>query len=236
MKKTQRRKTLLVLLTAALLMVCQAGWAQQAIDKKVSLNMHSVKVTQLFNELNKQTGINLAYNADEVGQLPLITVVQREATVKQVLDEIMPKIGCTYQVKGNVVTITKKSNDGSRRISGKVVDETGEPLIGATIAVVDKNKFAATDINGNFYIDDIAANDRLQISYLGMKTIITSASNGVITLVSNNTIDEVIVNGIYTRKAESYTGSASSVSGKELMRVGNQNLFQSLINIIIRLV
>lgn len=228
MKKTQRRKKLLVLLTAALLMVCQAGWAQQAIDKKVSLNMHSVKVTQLFNELNKQTGINLAYNADEVGQLPLITVVQREATVKQVLDEIMPKIGCTYQVKGNVVTITKKSNDGSRRISGKVVDETGEPLIGATIAVVDKNKFAATDINGNFYIDDIAANDRLQISYLGMKTIITSASNGVITLVSNNTIDEVIVNGIYTRKAESYTGSASSVSGKELMRVGNQNLFQSL--------
>ncbi|MBQ9223367.1 MAG: SusC/RagA family TonB-linked outer membrane protein [Prevotella sp.] len=229
MKKPQKRETLITLMIIALMMMCQVGWAQQAIDKTVNLNMRAVKVTQLFNELNKQTGINLVYNTDEVGSLPLITVVEKNTTLRQVLDKVMPKIGCTYQVKGNVVTITKRSNDGkTRKISGTVIDETGEPLIGASITVVDKNKFAATDAEGHFTIEGISANDRLQVSYIGMKTVIVNASDGVITLKSDNTIEEVVVTGIYTRKAESYTGSATTVSGKDLVRVGNQNLFQSL--------
>ena len=50
MKKPQKRETLITLMIIALMMMCQVGWAQQAIDKTVNLNMRAVKVTQLFNE------------------------------------------------------------------------------------------------------------------------------------------------------------------------------------------
>lgn len=46
-----------------------------------------------------------------------------------------------------------------------------------------------------------------------------------ITLKSDTKLDEVIVTGIYTRKAESFTGAATTISSKDLMRVGNQNVF-----------
>ena len=228
MKTTQRRKTLLVVLVTAFLFVCQAGWAQQAIDKRVSVNLHSVKVTQLFNELNKQTGINLAYNADEVGKLPLITVVEKDVTVREVLDKVMPQIGCIYQAKGNVVTITKKSQKAVRKITGTIVDDSGEPLVGATVQVVGKNKFGVADQNGRFTIDDVSGDDKLQVSYLGMKTMTVPARNGQITMVSDNQIGEVVVTGLMNFDAKNFTGNASVYNGDELKVMGHENIIKSL--------
>lgn len=66
------------------------------------------------------------------------------------------------------------------------------------------------------------------------QVMINSGRNDVrknITLKSDTKLDEVIVTGIYTRKAESFTGAATTISSKDLMRVGNQNVFQSLKNL-----
>ena len=77
----------------------------------------------------------------------------------------------------------------------------------------------------------------ITFSYIGMSTqqvMINSGRNDVrknITLKSDTKLDEVIVTGIYTRKAESFTGAATTISSKDLMRVGNQNVFQSLKNL-----
>lgn len=66
------------------------------------------------------------------------------------------------------------------------------------------------------------------------QTMISSGRNDIrknIILKSDTRLDEVVVTGIYTRKAESFTGSATTISNKDLMRVGNQNVFQSLKNL-----
>ena len=76
----------------------------------------------------------------------------------------------------------------------------------------------------------------LQISFMGMvsqkKTIHESTDQLIVVLQPDvKTMDEVVVTGMFTRKAESFTGSAKTISGKDLERVGNGNVFQSLRNL-----
>ena len=128
---------------------------------------------------------------------------------------------------------------GSKRIAtGIVSDEEGYPLPGVNVIISDLQRFAITDNNGKFSIE-VPQNTPCTItfSYIGMSTqqvMINSGRNDVrknITLKSDTKLDEVVVTGIYTRKAESFTGSATTISNKDLMRVGNQNVFQSLKNL-----
>lgn len=119
-------------------------------------------------------------------------------------------------------------------LHGMVVDEVGEPLPGAT--VMDANSSASgtvTRTDGSFDVIVGATCDSLRFSFVGYQTITRSIRN--ISLVRMQpvaqTVGEVIVTGIYTRKAESFTGSAVTVTGKDLLRVGNQNVLQSLKNL-----
>lgn len=119
-------------------------------------------------------------------------------------------------------------------LHGMVVDEVGEPLPGAT--VMDANSSASgtvTRTDGSFDVIVGATCDSLRFSFVGYQTITRSIRN--ISLVRMQpvaqAVGEVIVTGIYTRKAESFTGSAVTVTGKDLLRVGNQNVLQSLKNL-----
>lgn len=119
-------------------------------------------------------------------------------------------------------------------LHGMVVDEAGEPLPGATVIDADNSTSGTvTRTNGSFDIIVRAKCDSLRFSFVGYQTITLSIRN--ISLVKmqpiTQTVEEVVVTGIYTRKAESFTGSAVTVTSKDLMRVGNQNLLQSLKNL-----
>lgn len=153
-----------------------------------------------------------------------------------VLRTVLNGTGLTYSMERDIVTISKVEQQGDKRsATGIVSDEEGYPLPGVNVVISDLQRFAITDNNGKYNIE-IPTNTACTItfSYIGMSTqqvMINSGRNDVrknITLKSDTKLDEVIVTGIYTRKAESFTGAATTISSKDLMRVGNQNVFQSL--------
>lgn len=132
------------------------------------------------------------------------------------------------------------AQQGSRIISGTVVDENGEPLPGAHVMQKKMNKSdsqaaVAVDVNGRFMITVPASTKELEVSYMGYDTkvvTLTTAKNYEIALrPSSELMEEVIVTGAFTRKANTYTGSVTTVKGDELLRVGNANLLSSLSNI-----
>lgn len=156
-----------------------------------------------------------------------------------VLRTVLNDTGLTYSMERDIVTISKVEQQGDKRsATGIVSDEEGYPLPGVNVVISDLQRFAITDNNGKYNIE-IPTNTACTItfSYIGMSTqqvMINSGRNDVrknITLKSDTKLDEVIVTGIYTRKAESFTGAATTISSKDLMRVGNQNVFQSLKNL-----
>ena len=93
----------------------------------------------------------------------------------------------------------------------------------------------ATDMNGNFeIIQPKDSNITLIISFIGMKTQIITYKGQNLTIVmeeDSQEMEEIVVTGAFTRKANTFTGSVVTVKGEELRRVGNQNVLQSLKNI-----
>lgn len=106
-----------------------------------------------------------------------------------------------------------------RSINGKVVDASGEPIIGANVVVKGTTNGTITDIDGNFTLN-VPAECTLQISYIGYNTQevkVTSSTNNVnIKMVEDTkTLEEVVVVGYGVQKKVNLTGSVSSVDFEE---------------------
>ncbi len=114
------------------------------------------------------------------------------------------------------------------KVSGQVVDQDGQPLIGATVKVKNAKLGVVTDFDGNFTID-VASNGVLVISYVGYKdreiAVRGRANLEQIQLADDtNMLEQVVVVGYGTQKKADLTGSVSIVNAEELKRVSNSNI------------
>lgn len=118
-------------------------------------------------------------------------------------------------------------------ISGKVIDNNGEPLPGASVIVKSTGKGAVTDVGGNFKINTTSKNNILRVTFLGFnpkEVSVTTTENIKITLVSDvQALNEVLVNvGYGTAKKSDVTGAVGSVSAKTIEEAGVTSLEQVL--------
>ena len=114
------------------------------------------------------------------------------------------------------------------KVSGQVVDQDGEPLIGATVRVKDAQGGAVTDLDGNFQLD-APANATLVVSYVGFKDMEVAVRGravlGTIQMESDAmTLNQVVVVGYGTQKKADLTGSVSIVNAEEMKKVSNSNI------------
>ena len=209
----------ILLLCWAVLMPVQLAVAQSVLQKRVSVNLNSVTINKLFDEVKKQAGVSFIYNSDEIRSLPRITVNESNQTVRNVLDRAMEQINCNYRVNGNVVTLLPvKGTSGKRTISGYVRDEAGEPLPGVGIRLNSDKIAAVTDADGRYSIEAPASASRMRFSYVGMSDEVigvgagTSALQRDVIMRSDTELDEVVVTGYGNVRKSSYTGSASVMS------------------------
>ena len=114
------------------------------------------------------------------------------------------------------------------KVSGQVVDQEGEPLIGATVKVKGTGTGVATDFDGNFQLD-VPANATLVVSYVGYKdrevAVGGRAILGKIELESDNqTLEQVVVVGYGVQKKADLTGAVAVVDAEALKRVSHSNI------------
>src|ERR1700748_2267162 len=110
----------------------------------------------------------------------------------------------------------------SNVVSGKVFDETNQPLAGATVTVKGTQKSAGTDANGNFRLTGLSNGTiTLQVSFVGYKTtekIVSVTGNVTVTvniLPAANDLNEVVVIGYGTEKKKDLTGAIATVTAKD---------------------
>lgn len=107
---------------------------------------------------------------------------------------------------------------GPRTVTGTVTDESGEPLIGATVKAEGTSVGVSTDIDGNYSLKVPAGVKRLTFSYVGCRTQtveITSSVVNVTLTTDSEVLDEVVVIGYGTQKKSDLTGSISTVGEKD---------------------
>ena len=117
------------------------------------------------------------------------------------------------------------------QVRGKVTDEKGEAIIGASATQKGTNNGAPTDANGNFTLN-VPGNSTIVISYLGYITKEISVNNqsnlNIQLLEDTQSLDEVVVTGYGTQKKITLSGAISTISNKELTVTKNENVVNML--------
>ena len=147
---------------------------------------------------------------------------------KQVLFSLMLALGITGGLTVCPVSANAAVTQQTIKVKGQVVDQDGEPLIGATVKVKGAQTGSITDMDGNFQID-AASNATLVVSYVGYKdrevAVRGRAIIDAIHLESDSQLlDQVVVVGYGTQKKADLTGAVSIVNAEELKRVSNSNI------------
>ena len=119
-----------------------------------------------------------------------------------------------------------------RTVTGKVMDDQGEPLIGATVTAPGTPSGASTDVSGMFRLTLTEKSTVLKVSYTGYLTQevpLTAATDYMVSMqVNPNTLQEVVVVGYGTQQKRAITGTISSVKGKDIAQLPAQSFDQLL--------
>lgn len=113
-------------------------------------------------------------------------------------------------------------------VKGKVVDETGEPMIGVTVKARGGKEGTVTDLSGQFQLSTQAS--QLELSYVGYKSQVVAARDGqtISMKPDHTTLDDVVVVGYGTMKKRDLTGAISSVKQEEIRRAPVLNAMEGL--------
>lgn len=215
--------------------------------QKVSIDVSNVALKSVLQELRKKSGYAFIYSDRDLDLAKPISAKIRDKELLEVLPMIFEGQPLTYTVRDKLINITlKKSvnagildNDLSQEtVRGRVTDEKGQPIVGATIYVLDKDgkrsgKSTSSDRDGYFQLSGISGAGLIEISYMGFAAIKIPAKSqlGTIALKPATTdLKEIaiVATGMTVRDKETFTGAASVYRGEELKAVGNVNILKSL--------
>ena len=138
----------------------------------------------------------------------------------------------TAQAQDNVTVVVNDGKVKSNSISGVVYSaDDNEPHIGAQVRIVGANVVTITDVNGRFSFKSVELKkQKLQVSYIGMETQTVTAGHEMKVVLKRDykTLSDVVVNGYFTRKKQTFTGAAKTVTSDEIMKVAPNNILQTL--------
>ena len=227
--------------TTLLLLLCLTVFPALAQSGGITISCQNEPLQKALRRLEKVSKQKIMFTYEDVENYS-VTGEVKDVPFEAALQMMLVGKPFEYKVDGNLVTINRvqQQQSGNREIMGIVVDETGEPLIGATVTNVksggNRETFTTiTDVNGHFKLTLSGDVTQLEVNYIGFQSkvvYLNADSNYRIQLMPDSkAINEVVVTGVFERKANTYTGAVTTVKGEELQRVGNVNVLQSLKNI-----
>lgn len=210
-----------------------------ASAQKVSMDFRQVKLSKVFEEITRQTGLTVAYSRPTVNPDKIVTVKAVKEELAGVLDRLFSDMNVMYEIGEKKIYLKEKQLPDSkvqsgkvRTISGFIVNDAGEPVIGASVAVQGTSLGAITGLNGEYTLKDVPEKAKVTISFIGYKTVtlpVTDKSLAKVTLKEDTEmLDEVVVVGYGVQRKSDITGSVSSVKSEELLSAPNTSTAQAL--------
>lgn len=221
-------------LTVGFLLLCSCfAFANHAYSQndKVSLNKIQVQLEDILSEIEDQTNYLFISNR-ELDLTQKVSVHAANESVQEVLNEVLKDTGLTFSVEGVNIILTQKevnvliAQQQVKNISGKIVDQNGEPVIGANVVEKGTANGVISDLEGRFSIR-VQDNAELQISYIGyVDQIIPVAGKenlGIVLKEDYQNLDEIVVVGYGVQKKKLVTGATVQVKGDDLQKLNTVN-------------
>ena len=206
--------------------------------QNVSFSSNKVTLKSAFEKIEKESKYKIAYNSSQLDANRSVTLTKKSDDVFGMLNQLLKGTNFTYEMEGNYIVIKPQQKAKSQahgkkiKVRGVVKDETGEPVIGAT--VMEKGTTTngvVTDLDGNYTIE-IPADGMLAVSYIGCKDQDIKVNGREVINVNladdNKVLSEVVVVGYGTQKKANLSGAVAAVDGKVLQDRPITNIGQGL--------
>lgn len=225
------RISLFFLFACALQLMATNTEAQNSV---INISQNTLSIKQLIKEIETQTDYLVVFRNRDVDVDKNVSFQNRSGTVSDYLKQVCENMGLGYVFENNYITLSPKAkivSQSKRKLSGKVTDQNGEAVIGASVVEKGTTNGIMTDLDGNFALEvgDAAI---LQISYIGYKTkeVLTASKNHIQIKLFEDTqaLDEVVVVGFGTQKKENLTGAVSQVTSEAFEGRSVSNVAQAL--------
>lgn len=200
--------------------------------QKVSFNDGVVSLREAFQKIEAASKYTIAYNGTQLDVSQQVELNQQDTEVLDVLNQVLAETGYTYSVKGSYIVITSLNqvHDSIDQkivtVSGKVVDEKGEPIIGANVIVSGTTNGTITNFDGIFTVN-VEENATLEVSYIGFLSQKVSTKGNtklhVVLKEDSQKLEEVVVVGYGTQKKVTLTGAVAAIKDDELITTKNEN-------------
>ncbi|MEH3112192.1 SusC/RagA family TonB-linked outer membrane protein [Pedobacter terrae] len=223
-----------LLLLSGLLHVSAAVYPQ---GKKISLNLQKTTLETVIKNIEAKTGYSFLYSNNNFPSDKQLDINAVDMPVSGILDIILKGTGFSYRlINENLITFTKTERSSLVPVKGKVTDEHGLPLAGASIKNLDGKILAQTDIDGLFLINDPGNSTSLIISYIGYidQSVTIGTGNSLLQVVLKQQSEalktvSVVSTGIQTLSKERSAGSFAKPDMKIFAaRTGSMNIIQRL--------
>ena len=196
-----------------------------AQEAKVSLSVRNGTVREVLKKIESASPYRFFYSDDLSFFDSRVNAEYAETSVKTILQKLLDGSNLTYSVMENdAIVITPFNVKDAATVSGTVTDASGSPMAGVTVLLKGTVTGTTTDGSGRYSIKVSAVKQPvLAFSFIGCVPVEKRVSGGTVVDVSLSDdvqrMEDVVVIGYGTVKKKDLTGSVSSISGKELVKV-----------------
>lgn len=239
-----RQALLIMKLTAILIVAACLQVNAEAYAQNVTLSLKNAPLQKVFKEIKKQTGYNFLCTVELLELAGKVDVDAKNIPLQKALQQCLQKTPLTYTIVENTIVIKQKEAEAlpppvveppvsDIPINGKITDENGTPLQGASVMIKGTTKGVNTDANGSFEIL-VPENSSmiLVISFVGMEEKEINVKGKTTVNVSINRVaaqqQDVVVVGYGSQKKMDVTAPVSVVKGSEIAKQPSVNPISGL--------
>lgn len=223
-----------VILLMCLLLQIRGAQAQTA---RFTIHMENVPMEQVVNEIEKQSRYLFLFNKDIDSRRIIVSVHAENQTITQILPVLFKDTELDYTIEGMSILVTKKAEASEKpvQVRGKVLDQQGLPIVGASVIVQGTTVGVSTDAQGRFelVVPAPVASRVLEISYLGYETTrvaVGSRTRFDVTLrEAASEIEQVVVTALGIKRQEkALSYNVQQVAPSDITMVKDANFMNSL--------
>ena len=205
----------------------------------VTLKKQNASLEEIIWELKEQTKFVFLYSSADIATVKGIDIDMQNSQIDAILKKCLEGTDLQFVKENNAIIIRQANGKTavpqvqSRKITGKVIDEDGNPLPGVAVLIEGTTIGVATDMDGKYDLTCPEMKDIvLKFSYIGMKPKSVVVGNKTVvdvTLESDSQeMDEVVVTGLLNRRKSGFVGTTTVISKQELAKVSTGNIFTTI--------
>lgn len=233
LKNDKKAKGIRFVLFLFMVVIQATAFAQGGI--KITIQKENITVIEALKEVEKQSKLSVGYNDSQLIDKPAINLNLKNIDLEKALSIILKGTGFTYGIKRNYINIIPQPQTGSvviKQVTGRVVDEKNEPLIGVNIRVEGTDDGTVTNLDGK-YIIKASIGSILSFTYIGyISSYVKIADKNVYNIQMSANVEalnEVVVTALgIKREQKALSYNVQQVKSDQLTNVKDANFINSL--------